>query len=127
MVELQRKQQTEDLGIKLSVVKALSKLDSFLTGEKYNELHRKYKDIFLSQTSDVCKQVMDAINNGDYERVALEMLALESANEIGGSFLKQAKRELRDSVDQLLNKTKDDVIRGESIEIEGIKSVVDNL
>ncbi|CAF4747063.1 unnamed protein product, partial [Rotaria sp. Silwood2] len=52
MVELQRKQQTEDLGIKLSVVKALSKLDSFLTGEKYNELHRKYKDIFLSQTSD---------------------------------------------------------------------------
>ncbi|CAF4322129.1 unnamed protein product [Rotaria sp. Silwood2] len=127
MVELQRKQQTEDLGIKLSVVKALSKLDSFLTGEKYNELHRKYKDIFLSQTSDVCKQVMDAINNGDYERVALEMLALESANEIGGSFLKQAKRELRDSVDRLLNKTKDDVIRGESIEIEGIKSVVDNL
>ncbi|CAF4392841.1 unnamed protein product [Rotaria sp. Silwood2] len=127
MAELKRKQQTEALSIKLSIVKALSKLDSFSLDEKYNDLHQKYQDVFLSQTTDACRQVMDAIKNGDYERVALEMSALQAANGVEGNFLKQAKRELRKSVEHLLNKTKDEAMRGESIQIEGIKSVVENL
>ncbi|CAF4090243.1 unnamed protein product, partial [Rotaria sordida] len=128
MSSLHAIQQTQALINKLFVAKALSACDSFLTGDKYIDLYRQYQSIFFTQNQDVCKKVIQAIKNNDYEEVASEIVSLQASNEVGEHFYKQVKRALNLGLDNLITETKSQAItlRNE-IEIEEIRPLVDNL
>ncbi|CAF4909202.1 unnamed protein product [Rotaria sp. Silwood1] len=113
---------------KLMIVKALSTLDRFREDEKFINIYHKYQNIFFIQINDAQKQVLDAITNNDYERVAFEIKALQLSNEIGEYFYQQAKQILNSRLHNLMEDTKTHVIiLGNNLEIKEIKFIVDNL
>ena len=126
---LARAQQTVHLKNKLVIVKALSRLDGFLDdGVKYLVLYKKYQREFFDQTDNVHKQILDAINKYEYERVATEMAVLESSKDAGEHFLKQAKRALTISLETLMEETQNQaIVLGNHIKSEQISPIVENL
>ncbi|CAF0938955.1 unnamed protein product [Adineta steineri] len=120
--------RNEALCTKLLVAKALSKIDSFLKGEKYIDVYFKYQNIFFTQTNDVYKKVINAIKTNDYEQVALQMKLLQSSNEIGDHFADEAKRALTVGLEDLMEETKNHAIMlGNNIGINEIKPIVKGL
>ncbi|CAF4581295.1 unnamed protein product [Rotaria sp. Silwood2] len=120
--------QINILNNKLIIVKALSTLDRFLKGEKFIDIYNKYQNIFFIEVNDAHKQIIDAIRNTDYERVAFEIVTLHSSNEIGEYFYQKAKRMINNGLNDLMEETKTQTIMlGNNIEIKGIKSIVENL
>ncbi|CAF1456466.1 unnamed protein product [Didymodactylos carnosus] len=109
MENLSVTQKIEALNTKLLIVKALSRLDGFLEGEKYIDVYHDIK-------------------NTDYVQVASGMVALQSSNEVGKHFHEQAKRAPGVGLDSMMKETKSQAIMlGNNIEIERITSIVGNL
>ncbi|CAF4095909.1 unnamed protein product [Rotaria sp. Silwood2] len=128
MEKLRITQRADVLTNKLFITKTLSKLEEFSEGEKYIDIYYKYQNIFFIQNTDVCKNVIDAIKADDYERVATEMISLQSSNEVGQHFYKQARQALNYGLKNLIDTTINLAITlGNEIEIKDIRFIVDYL
>ncbi|CAF4449380.1 unnamed protein product [Rotaria sp. Silwood2] len=127
MMTLSRTNHPDELNTKLSVAKALSKLDSFMD-DKFNDVYKEYKDISFTNTTGVCKKAIEAIKDNDYDLVASEMAALQTSDQVGEHFLQQAKRAINVGLASLLDETKNRaILLSYNIEIEEIKYIVENL
>ncbi|CAF1341009.1 unnamed protein product [Rotaria sp. Silwood1] len=121
-------ENTEAVNNKLLIAKALSKLDRFLKGKKFNDIYSTYQHLFLNTTSDRGRQVIEDINNFKYEHVGNDMITLQTANEVGQHLFVQAKRVLNISIYNLMEETKTQAIMlGNTIEVQAIKLIVENL
>ena len=128
MEDLTYTSRIEELNNKLLIAKAFSRMDYFLEGAGYLNLYYKHQKIMHSQTDNIRKEVFDAIARNEYERVASEMAVLQSSNDIGGHFYKQAKGALTIGLDKLMEETKNQAIMlSYRIETEQIRSIVKNL
>ncbi|CAF4116408.1 unnamed protein product [Rotaria sp. Silwood2] len=128
MKTLNHTDQIEALNTKLSIVQALRKLDWFLEGEKFTDIYRTYQNIIFEKISGVSQQIIDAIKEFDYQRVADKMMALQSSNEVGKHYYAEVKQSLNASLNLLMDGTKAQAITlGNNIEIEEIKLIVENL
>ncbi|CAM2727660.1 unnamed protein product [Rotaria socialis] len=128
MARLSVTQRTETLNTKLTTAKALSKLDKFLESSKFIDIYNEYQRIFFSQTNDIGQQVIDAIKNFDYERVAVKMMILQSSEEVGKHFYAETKRPLNAGLEQLIDETENQAITiGSTIPREDIRLIVENL
>ncbi|CAF4771142.1 unnamed protein product, partial [Rotaria sp. Silwood2] len=113
---------------KLSIVPALRKLDWFLEGEKFTDIYRTYQNIIFEKISGVSQQIIDAIKEFDYQRVADKMMALQSSNEVGKHYYAEVKQSLNASLNLLIDGTKAQAITlGNNIEIEEIKLIGEKL
>ncbi|CAF4669347.1 unnamed protein product [Rotaria sp. Silwood1] len=120
--------QTAALKNKLLIAKALSRLDSFLEGEKYIDVYIRYQNEFLSKMNNASGKIRDAIQKYDYEQVARELIKFKSLGDVGEDLFKQAKQALNRSLDLFMEETKYQAIMlGNNLEIEKIKLLVDNL
>ncbi|CAF3967980.1 unnamed protein product, partial [Rotaria sordida] len=120
--------QTSILKNKLLIVRALSRLDSFLEGEKYIDIYFKYQNEFLSKMNDTSKKVRDAIQKYDYEQVTYELTKFKLLGDIGEHLFKQAKQALNRNLVLFIEETNDQVIMlGTNLEIERIKLIIENL
>ncbi|CAF0840272.1 unnamed protein product [Didymodactylos carnosus] len=125
--EIVKLQNTEVLNTKLLIVRAFSRLDGFSQGEKYINLDRHYQEKVYTQTSEVCKQVIDAIKSNANERVSVEMMTLYSSN-VSKHFSKEVKRALNIGLSNLIDETKNQAIMlGDNTELQQIKSIIKNL
>lgn len=122
-------QQTIPLKNKLTIVKALSRLDGFLDSNvTYLALYKSFQKEFIHQTDSVHKQILDAIEKHEYDRVATEMAILQSSKDTVEHFFKQAKRALAISLETLMEETLNlAIILGNHIKIEQITLIVENL
>ena len=128
MEKLRIIQRADVLTNKLFITQALSKLDEFLEGEKYIDIYYKYQNIFFIQNTDVSKKVIDAIKADDYERVASEMVLLQSSSEVGQHFYKQVRQALNYGLKNLIDTTIHLAITlGNEIEIKDIRFIVEHL
>ncbi|CAF4622945.1 unnamed protein product, partial [Rotaria sp. Silwood2] len=140
MKTLNHTDQIEALNTKLSIVQALRKLDWFLDGdEKFTDIYRAYQNIVFEKISGVSQQIIDAIKDFDYQRVADKMLALQSSNKdemkalqspngVEKYYYVEFKRSLNAGLNLLMEGTKAQAITLENnIEIEEIKLIVENL
>ncbi|CAF3535937.1 unnamed protein product [Rotaria sp. Silwood1] len=121
-------ENTDAVNNKLLIAKALSKLDRFLKGKKYNDIYSTSQHLFLNTTSDRGRQVIEDINNFKYEHVSNDMITLQTANQVGQHLFVQAKRVLNIGLYNLMEETKTQAIMlGNTIEIQAIQSIVENL
>ncbi|CAF4958277.1 unnamed protein product [Rotaria sp. Silwood1] len=134
MEELKVSKQIKALNIKLLVARALSRLDDFLKDEKISkdkrfiEIYSEYKAEIIIHVTDVCKKVIDAIKTYAYEEVCHLMNSIDISKEGGYDFLEQAKRALNTGLKDLMEETKiQTIMLGNNIEIERIKSIIENL
>jgi hypothetical protein len=103
MAILSRTNQIDILNRKLTIVKALIKLDEYLKGDKYATIYQEYQKAFHSQTDHISQEVIDAIKIHDYEKIAFKMTALESSGQVGQHFFQQSKRAVNIAVKDLLD------------------------
>ena len=127
MASLSRTNRTDILSIRLSLAKALSKLDGFLEEKKYIDLHQEYHKMLFSQTDNVCQQVIDAITKHDYQKIAFAMTALKSSDRVGEHFFEQARRAVNIGLSDFMDETKNAaILLGDNMDKE-ILPIVDNL
>ncbi|CAF3122629.1 unnamed protein product, partial [Rotaria sp. Silwood2] len=97
-------------------------------GEKFTDIYRTYRNIIFEKISGVSQQIIDAIKEFDYQRVADKMMALQSSNEVGKHYYAEVKQSLNASLNLLIDGTKAQAITlGNNIEIEEIKLIGENL
>ncbi|CAF4867046.1 unnamed protein product, partial [Rotaria sp. Silwood1] len=121
-------ENTEAINNKLLIAKALSKLDRFLKGKKFNDIYSTNQHLFFNTTNDRGRQLIEDINKFKYEHFGNDMIKLQRSNEVGQHLFVQTKRVLNLSLYSLIDDTKTQAIMlGNTIEIQAIKSIVENL
>lgn len=126
--ELHHTQQINELRNKLVIVKALTKLDDFLCGEKYADSYSEYQNMFFAQNNDIYQAVIGAIKTENYEQVATEIVLLESAGDVGKHFYKQTKQILNSALQDLIeNMLQAAVTLGNEIEITNVRILLQHL
>ncbi|CAF4333156.1 unnamed protein product, partial [Rotaria sp. Silwood2] len=127
---LNSEENTEAFHNKLLIAKALSTVDPFVRGKKYNEIYSTYQKVFIDAASERGKRVMENINNFKYEEIQIDLETLRTSKEAGQGqrYFEQAKRGFNISLDSLLEATKNQTIMlGSKLEFDAIKALVDNL
>ncbi|CAF4640605.1 unnamed protein product [Rotaria socialis] len=127
---LNSEENTEAFHNKLLVAKALSTVDPFIRGKKYNEIYSTYQRVFIDAAGERGKRVIDNINNFKYEEIQIDLETLRTSQEAGQGqrYFVQAKRVFNISLYTLLEATKTQAIMlGSKLEFDAIKAIVDNL
>lgn len=113
---------------KLSIAKALSKLDIFMKHKKFIDIYKEYQNVFFLNTTDTHRKAMEAIKNNEYHNVASELATLQSLDKVGEYFLQQAKQAINFGLSTLFEETKTrTVMLGNNVEIKEISPIVENL
>jgi DNA polymerase III delta prime subunit len=121
-------QNFESLDNKLSIIKILSNLDWFVKDEKYTHIYRKYREKRLLQIYDIDKEIVDAIENFNYELIDEKMKTLQSQNKVDRHFYEKAKRSLEIGLNRLKEDTKGiTLVLTYDIKLEQIQLIIDNL
>ncbi|CAF0898623.1 unnamed protein product [Adineta steineri] len=127
---LNSEENTEAFHNKLLIAKALSTVDSFIQGKKYNEIYSTYQRVFIDAAGERGKRVIENINNFKYEEIQIDLETLRTSKEAGQGqrCFEQAKRVFNISLYSLLEATKTQTIMlGSKLETDAIKALVDNL
>ncbi|CAF4344718.1 unnamed protein product, partial [Rotaria sp. Silwood2] len=120
--------ENTEIIFKLLIIKALSNLDRFLYGKKFNDIYYEYYHKFLNRFNDRIRQVIEDINTFKYENVVYDMKIFQTSNEVGNYLFAQVKQILNINLFVLMEETKIEAIMiGNTSEIQEIHSIVKNL
>ena len=124
MQQLYVTNRIESLNTKLLIAQALSRLDRFLEGDKYIDIYRRYQNTCGERAHEAVREVIDAIGQFDFERIAHLMMPLQPDEH----FYREARRPLNAGLDQLIEETRSQAIMlSRNIELEEVRCIVENL
>jgi hypothetical protein len=131
MMQLQSARNNHGLKMRLSLIRALSRVDYVIDGEKYAGLYTQFRDVFYAEIKGIAS-VLDLVKGRDYIRVASE---LGRFSQLDDSVTKNAIAQVVDSLSRdlknLIEETKFNVITlGKNIDAaipDKINAVVTNL
>jgi hypothetical protein len=127
---LNSEENTEDFHNKLSIAKALSTVDPFVRGNKYNDIYSTYQKVSIDTAGERGKRVIEDINNFKYREIQMDLETLKVSKEAGQGqrYFEQAKRVFNISLHRLVETTKTQTIMlGSKLEFDAIKALIDNL